>query len=269
MSIPYPIYSPQKYGIMIPVEKIVSDLFMVLIKLVKDVTAKDVEQSFINHVNETIANDEEPRTLKNLCKDYSNMLENFGLYKTVKSDLIKDLLILHFGDTIGFHTRHQRNKRAFVYSRRTGQTYYEAVLNGLEVADVDILFIACNRLRINIKQDTRYYIPWPPNLNDLCNESKSESVMIRFLRNLTKTKLGSKNNAEICFLSECIHTLETTDKSQFQPAFSLLLHGLTRSKKLVNVASDLGVAILFHNVLYLHECWAREEFERQPCAQQK
>ena len=257
MSIPYPIYSPQKYGIMIPVEKNVSDLFMVLMKLVNDVTKKDVEQNFINHVNETIVNDEEPRTLKNLCKDYSNMLENFRLYKTVKSD------------TIGFHTRHQRNKRAFVYSRRTGQTYYEAVLNGLEIADVDILFIACNRLRINIKQDTRYYMPWPPNLNDLCNECKSESVMIRFLRNLTKTKLGSKNDAEICFLSECIHTLETKDKSQFQTAFSLLLHGLTRSKKLVNVASDLGVAVLFHNVLYLHECWAREGFERQPCAQQK
>ena len=51
-------------------------------------TEKDVEQNFINYVNETIVNDEEPRTLKNPCKDYSNMLENFGLYETVKSDRI-------------------------------------------------------------------------------------------------------------------------------------------------------------------------------------
>ena len=109
-----------------------------------------MEQNFINYVNETIVNDEEPRTLKNLCKDYSNMLENFGLYKTVKSDRIKDLMILHFGDAIGFHTRHERNKSAIVYSRRTGQTYYEAVLNGSEVTDEDILSIAYNRLRINI-----------------------------------------------------------------------------------------------------------------------
>ena len=36
----------------------------------QDVTEKDVEQNFINYVNETIVNDEEPRTLKNLCKDY-------------------------------------------------------------------------------------------------------------------------------------------------------------------------------------------------------
>ena len=40
------------------------------------------------------------------------MLENFGLYKTIKSDRIKELLTLHFGDTIGFHNRHERNKSA-------------------------------------------------------------------------------------------------------------------------------------------------------------
>ena len=34
-------------------------------------------------LNETIVNEEETRTLKNLCKDYSNMLENFRLYKTI------------------------------------------------------------------------------------------------------------------------------------------------------------------------------------------
>ena len=35
------------------------------------------------------------------------MLENFGLYKAMKSDRIKDLLIRHFRDAIGFHTRHE------------------------------------------------------------------------------------------------------------------------------------------------------------------
>ena len=88
--------------------------------------------------------------------------------------------------------------------------------------------------------------------------------MIKFLHNLTKTKLGSKNDAEIYFLSECIHTLVTMDKSQLKTAFSLLLHGLTRSKELVNVASDLGIGILYHNVLYLYECWTLDEFERLP-----
>ena len=158
----------------------------------QNVTEKDVEQNFINYVNETIVNEEEPPNLKNLCKEYSNILENFGLYKTIKSNCIEDLLILHFGDTIGFHTIHQRNKGAVVYSRRTGQTYYNAVINGSEVTDKEILSIACKQLQINIKQDMQYSMPWPPNLNDLCYKNKSEFVMIKFLCNLTKTKLGSK-----------------------------------------------------------------------------
>ena len=44
------------------------------------------------------------------------MLENFGLYKAMKSDRIKDLLIRHFRDAIDFHTRHERNKSAIMYT---------------------------------------------------------------------------------------------------------------------------------------------------------
>ena len=40
-------------------------------------------------------------------------------------------------------------------------------------------------------------MPLTPSLNDLCNESKLESVMIKFLRSLAKAKLSSKNDAEI------------------------------------------------------------------------
>ena len=63
-------------------------------------------------------------------------------------------------------------------------------------------------------------MPWPPNLNNLCNVNKSESVMIKFLRNLTKIKLASKHDAEMYFLSECIHTLVTKDKSKLKTASS-------------------------------------------------
>ena len=78
-------------------------------------------------------------------------------------------------------------------------------------------------------------------------------MMIKFLRNLTKAKRGSKNDAEVYFLNECIHTLVTKDKSQLKTGFSILLHGLARSIELVNVASDLGIGIPYHNVLFLHE----------------
>ena len=54
-------------------------------------------------------------------------------------------------------------------------------------------------------------------------------------------------------MSECIYIFVTNDKNQLKTAFSLLLHGLTRSKELVNVVPDLGIGIPYHNVLFLHE----------------
>ena len=86
-------------------------------------------------------------------------------------------------------------------------------------------------------------MPWTPSLNDLCNENKLESVMIKFLRSLTKTKFASKNNAQTYFVSAYIHTLLAKDKSQLKTALSLLLNELTRRKELVNVTSDLGICI--------------------------
>ena len=82
----------------------------------------------------------------------------------------------------------------------------------------------------------------------------------KLLFNLTKTKLGSKNDAEIYFLSECIHTLVTKNKSQLKTAFSLLLHRLMRSNEFVIVASAFDIGVTYHNVLYLHDCWVLDEF---------
>ena len=92
-------------------------------------------------------------------------------------------------------------------------------MNSSEVTDENILSIACNRLGLNIKQNTRYYMSWPPNLNDLCNENQSESVMIKFLGNLAKAKRGSKNETEIHFLSERVHNLVTKDKVNLKQPF--------------------------------------------------
>ena len=89
-------------------------------------------------------------------------------------------------------------EKAYKLTNRLGvklffcRTSYEVVLNDSDVTDEDIIYTACNLFRINVKQDTRYYMPWPPNLSDLCNENQSVPVMIKLFRYLTKTNLGSK-----------------------------------------------------------------------------
>ena len=117
----------------------------------QNVSEKDIEQNFIKYVNDTIIDDEEPRTLKRLCKDYKDILENFGFFRDIKSDRMKDLLMYQFGESIGFHSRIQRNQSEIVYSRDKGKTYYEAILNGSEITDAELFPIAANRLHESIK----------------------------------------------------------------------------------------------------------------------
>ena len=58
------------------------------------------------------------------------------------------------------------------------------------------------------------------------------------------------------------------DKSEVKKALFLLLHGLTRSRELVNIASDLGIGILliYYICMYVGH-WM--SLKGSWCAQQK
>ena len=44
--------------------------------------------------------------------------------------------------------------------------------------------------------------------------------------------------------------------------FPVTLHGLTRNREIVQIASDLGVGISYKSVLRLHDSWALKELEK-------
>ena len=140
----------------------------------QNVSENEIEQNFINYISTTILDDEEPKTLKCLCKEYTDMLLNFGFFKTIKSDRMKDLLICNFGEKIGFHPQIQRNKSDIVYSTEKGKTYFEAIINGSEITDAELFFIAANRMRERIKGYKKNRMEWPPSVNNLCTGENSD-----------------------------------------------------------------------------------------------
>ena len=227
----------------------------------QNVTEKDVEQNFMNYVSDTIVADEEPKTLKSLCNDFKVRLENFGFFRNIKSDRLKELLIHNFGGRIGFHSRVQRNQSDIVYSRNKGKTYFEAILNGSEVTDAELFHIAANRLRESLKKEARNRMVWPPTVNTLCTEQRTETVVSKFLRTLSNINEGSKNDSKIMFLSECIESLVTKEKTRLETVFAITLHGITRNKELVKFSSDLGIGLSYNSLLGLNESWALDEFE--------
>ena len=119
-----------------------------------------------------------------------------------------------------------------------------------------------NFLREGIKSDKKNRMEWPPSVNNLCTEENSESTVSVFLRLLSNIKEDSEAYSKILFLSECIQSLVIKEKTRMKTVFSVTLHGLTRNREIVQIASDLGVGISYKSVFRLHDSWALKELEK-------
>ena len=106
---------------------------------VQGVTSKEVDAVFIDHVQRTVCQLNEPRTLKGLLNDYHNFLFVLrGEEKVYKTSYIKTFISEEFKDQIIFHNRYQINESTLVFSRCGGGSFLESALNswGLPIEDL-------------------------------------------------------------------------------------------------------------------------------------
>ena len=74
-------------------------------------TSKEVDAVFIDNVQRTICQPNEPRTLKGLLNAYHNFLFDLrGEEKVYKTSYIKTLISEEFKDQIIFHNRYQKKR---------------------------------------------------------------------------------------------------------------------------------------------------------------
>ena len=83
---------------------------------VQGVTSKEVDPVFIDHVQQTVCQLNEPWALKGLLNDYHNLLFNLrGEEKVYKTLYIKTLISEEFEDQI-FHNQYKKNESILVFS---------------------------------------------------------------------------------------------------------------------------------------------------------
>ena len=162
----------------------------------QNVNGKEVEQRFLSYISKTVFEEKEPKTLKSLCKWYQDFLLNFGYYKLIKSDRMKELLLLHFGEKIRVHQRIQKNKSEIVYSTENNSKCYEAVINGSEITNEELFKIVEKRMRENIRSKFNA-ITWPHAVNELCLQK--ESTVSTFLLQISNIKPNSSSDLKIIY----------------------------------------------------------------------
>ena len=56
----------------------------------------------------------------------------------------------------------------------------------------------------------------------------------------------------------------TGKRTRLPIMMSVTIHGLTRSKEIIELMADAGVGISYKDVRKLHDCWALSDVENNP-----
>ena len=231
----------------------------------QNIQRQEVKLMFTKHVKTAIFDNGKPRTLKGLLQDYTKLLQNFGLEGSgVKSSTIKEILLAEFGSKIGFHDRFHKNKSTIVYDKDAGGSYVEAAINCWGIDNDDLLNIVARKIRTSVQGEKP--LAWPPYVDQLTNSEEPPLLLrklVTWLRSPTvNTFDGPVDNPVIRSISSILEGLITRQRTSFQTQLAITMHGLTRSREIIDLLKSFGLGISYNDVLSLHEAWAKHEIEK-------
>ena len=103
---------------------------------------------------------------------------------------------------------------------------------------------------------------WPPTIEEIETEEKPDPLMLKFL---TWLKTPATKEFEICpdshvfALASLLKSYTTGKRNVFKTKLSCTLHGLTRSRELIDLTKKLGLGISYQDVKNLyatsHKIW--------------
>ena len=166
-------------------------------------TSKEVDAVFIDNVQRTICQPNEPRTLKGLLNAYHNFLFDLrGEEKVYKTSYIKTLISEEFKDQIIFHNRYQKNESTLVFSRCGGGSFLESELNSWGLPIEDLLHNVARQVNEDAKGLPQ--MPWPPSIANLCAEAP-ENFLTKFVGWLIDSgKTNPDLTPEVCAIASLL-----------------------------------------------------------------
>eukprot|EP00112_Aurelia_sp_Birch-Aquarium-sp1_P007232 Seg1787.9 transcript_id=Seg1787.9/GoldUCD/mRNA.D3Y31 product="hypothetical protein" protein_id=Seg1787.9/GoldUCD/D3Y31 len=230
----------------------------------QDVHLSEVKEMFFSHVRKVVIEMNEPRTLRGLLLDYENMLRNFGFdTNTTKTSTIKNMIQKEFNEKIGFHNRYHKNMSTIVYDTSSGGSFVEAAIYSWGVDDEQLLNTVARRLIRNLAGDA--CMSWPPRVDELEQKEEPNLLLRKFLTWLKNPAAKDFDedctSPEIASLSSLLYSFISGNRSSFQTNLSMKIHGLTRSREIIDLMRKFSLGISYQDVLDLYAAWAKCELE--------
>ena len=227
----------------------------------QNVCLSEARSLYFRHVDSVLFTEHEIRSLQSLLADYKRIISDYGYaVGNVKSSYLKDLLINEYQDTIGFKEQSEMNKSEWVYDVGGGGDYIEAAMSSLGISDEQLLQNLAPRLSKKIKDTST--VPWPPDIDHL---EEGKEVCELLLKLLTWLKQPKRKTADLSpttlSLASMITYHITGHRTTTVINLGINVHGMTRSKDLVETLHKSGICISYADTLLLYDHWALMDVE--------
>ena len=151
--------------------------------LMHDVTYREAQTMFIDHVRQVVFVDHEIITLQGLLREYKSIMGTYGLPNLgVKSSYVKEMLVREFGDGIDFHVTPRKNQSEVVYDTSGSTSYIEAVISLLGINNDQLVQNVASMLRNEIRKARK--LPWLPQVRELEQEEDASPLLVQLISSL-------------------------------------------------------------------------------------
>ena len=215
-----------------------------------------------NSTEQLLKIQEVPLTLKFKMAPKMNVF--FPYFNTCVFLAVTDLLqILRYGFLAYPIAKMYAIVYIIVYNTSTGGSYIEAAIYSWGISDEQLLNNVARRLKEKLTGDPG--MSWPPHVDEL-EDIVEPNVLLRqlvtWLKDPTTTDFTEPcNDPQIAALSSLLLSFITGKRSSFQASLSVTLHGLTRSRELVDILKKFALGISYQDVLNLYDTWAMHDIE--------
>jgi len=155
------------------------------------------------------------------------------------------------------------NKSAWVYDVRGGGDYVDAAMSSLGISDEQLLQNVAQRVSKRVKSAPT--VPWPSNIDDI---EEGEEVCELLVQLLTWLKQNTRKSVDLSpttlSLASMIMYYITGQRTNTVINMGVYVHGMTRSKDLMETLHKSGVCISCADTLLLYDSLLMPQHPSRP-----
>ena len=153
-----------------------------------------------------------------------------------------------------------------MFDNNAGGSFIEAALYSWGVTDDQLFNTVARRLKERFSEDEG--ITWPPKIKEVENDETPDPLLYKFLQwlhNPSVKEVLSYTDPTKIMLSSLLKSYISRKRTQMKVRLSVTIHGLTRSRELVDLLRTFGLGISYNDVKTLYASWTNQEITNHIC----